>query len=172
MSTYLLGGQDFLPLLMGGLHFLPPPMNFSPINCSKMHFLYILGFFRPIFWRGTCIFHCVSRASRWLYIWCGCGSIAVFLMNQYLHIFFTRHLILLREASLFLGWGGATPSWNPYNSRESPYWRKRFFTCPFILPKDSEKSTIENFSPPLRDALKIFCPPSRAVEKFLPPPLT
>ena len=55
--------------------------------------------------------------------------------------------------------GGATPSGNPYNSRESPYWRKRFFTCPFILPKDSEKSTIENFSPPLQDALKIFRPP-------------
>ena len=67
---------------------------------------------------------------------------------------------LIRKASLFLGWGGATSSGNPYSSRESPYLRKRFFTCPFILPKDSEKSKVENFSPPpLQDALKIFRPP-------------
>ena len=48
--------------------------------------------------------------------------------------------------------GGATPSGNPYNSRESPYWRKRFFTCPFILPNDSEHI----------DDLKFFRPPPRA----------
>ena len=36
---------------------------------------------------------------------------------------------------------------------------KDFFTCPFISPKDSKKSKVENFSPPLRDALKIFRPP-------------
>ena len=28
--------------------------------------------------------------------------------------------------------GGATSSGNPYNSRESPYLRKRYFTCPFF----------------------------------------
>ena len=80
---------------------------------------------------------------------------------------------LIREDSLFLGWGGATSSGNPYNSRESPYLRKRFFTCPFILPKDSKKSKVENFSPPLRDALKIFRPPLRdALKNFRPPPST
>ena len=68
--------------------------------------------------------------------------------------------------------GRATTSGNPYNSRESPYWRKRFFTCPFILPKDSEKSTIENFSPPLQDALKIFRPPFAGRWKIFAPPLT
>ena len=57
--------------------------------------------------------------------------------------------------------GGGTSSGNPYNSRESLYLRKRFFTCPFILPKDSKKSKVENFSPPLRDALKNFRPPLR-----------
>ena len=77
----------------------------------------------------------------------------------------------IREDLLFLGWGWATPSGNPYNSRESPYWRKRFFTCPFILPKDSEKSTIENFSPPLQDALKIFRPPFTGRWKFFIPPI-
>ena len=77
----------------------------------------------------------------------------------------------IREDSLFLV-GGATPSGSPYNSRESPYWRKRFFTCPFILPKDSEKSTIENFSPPLQDALKIFRPPFAGRWKIFAPPLT
>ena len=39
---------------------------------------------------------------------------------------------------IIYGLGGAAAGANPYNSRESPYLRKRFFTCPFILPKDSE----------------------------------
>ena len=43
--------------------------------------------------------------------------------------------------------GGATPSGNPYNSRELPYWHKRFYTCPFILSKDSKKLNTQN--PPL-----------------------
>ena len=75
--------------------------------------------------------------------------------NQIILIFTKHKLGKIHHSSP----GGATSSGNPYNSRESPYWRKRFFTCPFILPKDSEKSTIENFSPPLQDALKIFRPP-------------
>ena len=53
------------------------------------------------------------------------------------------------EASLFTGWGGAAADANPYNSRESPYLRKRFFTCPLILPKDSENIV----------GLKFFAPP-------------
>ena len=36
----------------------------------------------------------------------------------------------------------------PYNSRESPCLRKRFFMCPFISPKDSENI----------DGLKFFAP--------------
>ena len=56
---------------------------------------------------------------------------------------------VLREASLFTGWGGAAAGANPYNSRESPYLRKRFFTCPLILPKDSENIV----------GLKFFAPP-------------
>ena len=80
--------------------------------------------------------------------------------------------VMLRADSLFLGWGGATPSGNPYNSRKSPYWRKRFFTCPFILAKDSEKSKIENFLHPLQDALKIFRPlPLRGLLKNFRHPL-
>ena len=57
--------------------------------------------------------------------------------------------VLFREATLFTGWGGAGGSGIPYNSRESPYLRKRFFTCPFFLPKDSEKNV----------GLKFFAPP-------------
>ena len=70
-------------------------------------------------------------------------------------------MVLGKIHSSSVGGGeGATSSENPCNSRESPYLRKRFYTCPFFLPKDSEKSKIENFSPPpLRDALKIFRPP-------------
>ena len=49
---------------------------------------------------------------------------------------------------------------------------KDFFTCPFILPKDSEKSKIENFSSPLQDALKIFAPFYAELLKNFCPPLT
>ena len=44
--------------------------------------------------------------------------------------------------------GGATSSENPYNSRKSPYLRKRFFTRHFILPKN-----LENIDDP-----KVFAP--------------
>ena len=54
----------------------------------------------------------------------------------------------VREATLITGWGG-DGSRIPYNSHESPYMRKRFFTCPFILPEDSENI----------DGLKLFAPP-------------
>ena len=97
-------------------------------------------------------------------------NLAVFLYNCWLKIII--FLCFIREASLFLGWGGATSSGNPYNSRESPYLRKRSFTCPFILPKDSKKSKVENFSPPLRDALKIFRPPFATRWKIFAPPST
>ena len=43
--------------------------------------------------------------------------------------------VVFREWSLSMGWG-AGGSGNPYNSSESPYLSKRFFTSPFILPKD------------------------------------
>jgi len=36
------------------------------------------------------------------------------------------HHKLLREASLFMGWGGAPKYGNRYNSRESPYFRLIF----------------------------------------------
>ena len=58
--------------------------------------------------------------------------------------------VTLREASLFTGWGGAAADANPYNSRESPYLRKRFFTCPLILPKDSENILGQKLFNPLR----------------------
>ena len=50
---------------------------------------------------------------------------------------------------IIYGLGGAAADANPYNSRESPYLRKRFFTCPLILPKDSENIV----------GLKFFAPP-------------
>ena len=49
----------------------------------------------------------------------------------------------------YLRAGGAAADANPYNSRESPYLRKRFFTCPLILPKDSENIVrLKFFAPP------------------------
>ena len=59
------------------------------------------------------------------------------------------------------GMGGAGGSGIPYNSRESRYFRKRFFTCPFILPEDSENiDGLKLFAPPpLRDVSEKFCPP-------------
>ena len=106
----------------------------------------------------------------------GCGKGSVSFSKRFVWGWWELSKIEICQKKVFLGKihhssvGGATPSRNPYNSRESPYWRKRFFTCPFDLPKDSEKSTIENFLPPLQDALKIFRPPSRAVENFSTPP--
>ena len=45
---------------------------------------------------------------------------------------------------------GAGGSGFPYNSRESPYLRKRFSICPFISPKDSERiDDLKFFTPPL-----------------------
>ena len=68
----------------------------------------------------------------------------------------------IRELSLFMGWGGwSGSSGNPYSFRESPYLRKRFFTCPFILPKD-----LENI-----DDLKFFRPPPWLRVQNLPPSL-
>ena len=66
--------------------------------------------------------------------------------------------------------GGAVYTANRYISREWPYLSKRFYTCPFIFPKESEKNKSQNFSPPLNDASKIFRPPpSRRVQNFSPP---
>ena len=68
------------------------------------------------------------------------------------------------------GLGGAAYSANPYISCEWPYLRKRFYTCPFIFPKDSKKFEIQNFSPPLDDASKIFRPPfATRPNSFAPP---
>ena len=81
-------------------------------------------------------------------------------------------MVLVREASLFTGWGGAAAGPNPYNSRESPYLRKRFFTCPLILPKDSENILGLKFFAPPKDASEIFRPPFATRPKFFAPPFT
>ena len=66
--------------------------------------------------------------------------------------------------------GGVDGFGIPYNSRESPYLRKRFFTCPFILPKDSENiDGLKFFAPPLRTRLKFFAPPFATRPKFFAP---
>ena len=109
------------------------------------------------------------------------------------NIFFTRDSFppswKLHYSSV--GEGRQSSSGKPFNAR------KIFFTCPFIQPKDSKKSPfdlkfknapkpiktleniefwwvekigqVENFSPPLRDALKIFRPPFRTRWKFFAP---
>ena len=94
MSTYLLGGQDFFYPSSWGPAFFTPSYELFPINCSKMPFLYILGFLDQYSGGGQAFF-IVSRASRWLYIRYGFatfGSIAVFLMNQYFAQFFYTSL--------------------------------------------------------------------------------
>ena len=58
-------------------------------------------------------------------------------------------LVVLGKLHYLRAGGGAAADANPYNSRESPYLRKRFFTCPLILPKDSENIV----------GLKFFAPP-------------
>ena len=79
---------------------------------------------------------------------------------------------MVREATLITGWG-AVGSGIPYNSRESPYFRKRFFTCPFFLPKDSENiDGLKFFAPPPKDASEIFRPPFAMHPKFFAPPIT
>ena len=76
-------------------------------------------------------------------------------MKDYIqgHLIITifRYVATLREASEFMDWGGAAYTANPYISREWPYLRKRFYTCPFIFPKDSKKLKIKKF--------KFFRPP-------------
>ena len=55
----------------------------------------------------------------------------------------------------------------PYNTRESPYLRKRFFTCPFILPKDLENiDGLKFFAPPLQDGSENFPPPPPNYKHF------
>ena len=66
---------------------------------------------------------------------------------------------------------GAAYSANPYISCEWPYLRKRFYTCPFIFPKDSKKFKIQNCSPPPSATRpKFFAPPSWRVRILSPPP--
>ena len=50
---------------------------------------------------------------------------------------------------------------------------KDFFTCPLILPKDSENiDGLKFFAPPPKDASEIFRPPLRDVSENYHPPLT